>query len=63
MATGKCPKCERALSNIKVQPVNLVYGPKHLRGGAFVCPHCNTVINVSLDPALVADALRRSSRR
>jgi len=63
MTSGKCPKCARELTSITVQQVDLVDGTKHLRGGMFVCPHCDTVINVSLDPSLVAAALHRSSKR
>jgi DNA-directed RNA polymerase subunit RPC12/RpoP len=63
MTIGKCPKCARELTSINIQQVDLVDGEKHLRGGMFVCPHCSTVINVSLDPRLVASALHRASKR
>lgn len=49
--SAKCPKCEAILSSVKVEDVDV--GPKRLRGVAYCCPSCSTVLSVELDPLLL----------
>ncbi len=49
--TGKCPKCEKLLTNVKVEHVDINEGfsPKW-HGVSLVCPFCSTILSVAIDP-------------
>jgi|APEBP8051073178_1049388.scaffolds.fasta_scaffold09880_4 hypothetical protein len=46
--SAKCPKCEAILSSVKIETLDV--GPKRLRGVAYCCTSCSTVLSVELDP-------------
>lgn len=52
--TGKCPKCESTLSNVKLQgmPVNEGF-QERWHGVSYLCPHCDTILGVSIDPIAI----------
>lgn len=65
---GKCPKCEKLLTNVKVVATSVnTEGSKVWKGAAFICPFCYTILSVGIDPhalktetvAEVIDAIRR----
>ena len=46
----KCPKCESNISSIKVAPVSLVQQTGgNLKGAAYLCPSCQSVLSVGPD--------------
>jgi uncharacterized protein with PIN domain len=65
MSTGKCPKCERVLTSVSVEPINIGESPQvKLKGGSFVCPYCHVILWVGLDPlAMKADIVGEILRR
>ena len=59
MNFGKCPKCEQVLMNVAIEDVNITvsFQPRW-KGISYLCPFCNTVLSVNMDPiALKADLL------
>ena len=59
MTTGKCPKCEKSLSSVTVQPVDVKLRFRGAyRGVYYLCPFCHSILSVGLDPiALKADTV------
>ena len=57
MNTGKCPKCDRLLTSVQVENINVTEsGRTRWKGGSFLCPYCRAILSVGLDPlALKAD--------
>ena len=48
---GKCPKCEKKVSRVKIEHVDIIVGVrKAYRGVSYLCGSCNTVLSTSLDP-------------
>lgn len=64
MSTGKCPKCEKVMPTLAIQAMPIPVGEKKaLRGVAYQCPHCQTVLSVGIDPlAIKADTLKAVKR-
>ena len=57
--TGKCPKCEKVVTSVRIEDVNVAVGfqPKW-QGIAYCCPSCNTMLSVQIDPvALKTDII------
>ncbi|MGD1153990.1 MAG: hypothetical protein ABR911_14105 [Syntrophales bacterium] len=52
--TGKCPKCEKVVYNLKLEAIkiNVSFHPRWL-GVSYLCPLCNTVLGVSIDPIAI----------
>ena len=62
---GKCPKCEKLVTNVKVEdvPVTVGFQPRW-NGSSFICPFCNTILGVGLDPiSLKADIVNEVVKR
>jgi hypothetical protein len=55
--TGKCPKCEGTIGFVNIEHVNVREGLQNKwHGVSLICPHCRTVLGVSIDPiALKSD--------
>lgn len=51
MNYGKCPKCEQYINNVNTESVDVSVNltPKYL-GVSYLCPLCNTVLSVGIDP-------------
>jgi hypothetical protein len=52
LATGKCPKCEKTVLEMKFSNLKLTTGAGF--GGAypamtFECPHCHTILGAQMD--------------
>lgn len=49
--TGKCPKCEKTVTNLNVEDVTLNVGfqPKW-SGFSYSCPSCRSVLGVQMNP-------------
>jgi uncharacterized protein with PIN domain len=48
--TGKCPYCDKVLSKVRVEEIDLTDGlkPKY-HGMTLVCPFCNKILHVGID--------------
>jgi hypothetical protein len=61
MARGKCPKCGEVVTRASVEDVDIVRsgGGAQFVGASIFCPHCNTILGLSVDPlALKRDIVR-----
>jgi hypothetical protein len=48
---GKCPKCENAVTSVSLEPVDVTQAfTQKWHGVSFLCPHCQTVLGVGIDP-------------
>ncbi len=51
---GKCPKCEKIISRVKIEDVDILVGfQPRWKGISYCCEHCNTVLNVEIDPIAI----------
>jgi len=51
MNAGKCPKCEKIVSRLGIERVDIT--EKHTpewRGITLLCPSCSTVLGAAIDP-------------
>jgi len=49
--SGKCPKCEMPVSQVRIQQVDVMETRKaEWRGITLICPSCNVVLGVAVDP-------------
>jgi hypothetical protein len=51
---GKCPACRKVISNVSIDHVRMSAGlasqlPYH--GVAYLCPFCEVILGVGIDPA------------
>jgi hypothetical protein len=59
----KCPKCDKTLDSVNVEPINLLKMRFIAKGAAFVCPHWHAVLSVGLDQlSLQADTISQVTR-
>jgi hypothetical protein len=59
MPTGKCPKCDTVIPNVIIEPIEVHEKINQLnRGGvSYLCPSCNTILGISIDPILLSNEL------
>ena len=56
--TGKCPKCEKLVTNVTMSGVKGNFGFNSWNCVTYNCPFCFTVLSVGIDPiALKADTV------
>jgi len=63
--TGKCPKCEKLITSVKIEhiDINEVFQPRW-HGVSLVCPMCSTILGVSIDPiAIKGDIIAEINRK
>ena len=60
MPTGKCPKCEKVAHQSIVEDVDLSSGAAQWKGANYLCPHCRTILSVSLDPLALKNEILRA---
>jgi uncharacterized protein with PIN domain len=63
--TGKCPKCEKVISSVKIEEIPASTGPGGAEWNAvsYCCKSCNTVLSVQIDPiAIKTDTLSALGR-
>ncbi len=58
---GKCPKCEQPVARVNTSSVELHGADKTLKGVAYLCQSCNSVLSVSIDPLARWDTDNRQS--
>jgi phage FluMu protein Com len=65
MNTGKCPKCEKLLTHVDAEAIEIHQNLKSAsRGVSYLCPHCRTILSVQIDPlASIADMANAVVRR
>lgn len=51
MHAGKCPKCEKVMAHVAIQPVDLKipFQTTTYRGMSYQCPNCRTVVGAGVD--------------
>lgn len=56
---GKCPKCNRAISAVNIEYVDVkLQHKKKWKGVSYSCPSCDAVLSVGIDPvALKTDTI------
>jgi hypothetical protein len=60
MKSGKCPKCDKTISRVKVEAIEIESSTSSFMGASYVCPSCHCVLGVEIDPiALKADILKK----
>lgn len=65
---GLCPSCDKVLSSVNFDEVNVKsLGSQTWRGTAFLCPFCRHILSVQIDPIaiksdLIDELLRRLGR-
>jgi hypothetical protein len=53
---GKCPKCDRLVSQLLMEEVMIRAADGFLRGVSYLCSSCHYVVSAAIDPvALKAD--------
>ena len=56
--TGKCPKCEKLLLNVKVETIDLTENlTQRWKGASYSCPHCHTILGVELNPTALRSSI------
>lgn len=57
--SGKCPKCEKTVSSVTIEDIDVRAGfQSRWRGISYCCPSCHTVLGVQIDPvALKTDII------
>jgi hypothetical protein len=59
MNIGKCPKCDATIFRVTVESVEVQGAGTSYRGVSYVCPSCDCVLSIQLDPlAVKADLLK-----
>jgi hypothetical protein len=54
MNTGKCPKCEKLLTSVKIEPIDVQQGFQTAwHGVSLSCPWCRAILSVSIDPIAI----------
>jgi hypothetical protein len=66
--SGTCPKYGKVLRHVKVEQIDILNFSQSWKGASFVCPHCNVVLSVGLDPVqlnadLVDEILKKLGRK
>jgi len=59
MNTGKCPKCEKRLTAVSIETIDIKQGfQSAYHGVSYLCPHCHSILGVGMDPiALKTDTV------
>jgi uncharacterized protein with PIN domain len=63
--TGKCPKCEKTVTAVRLEHVDVNIGfKKEYHGVSYSCAGCGTVLGVGIDPvALMNDTVSKTIQR
>jgi hypothetical protein len=55
--SGKCPKCELEIAAVTAVFTEIkAAGQNSLKGVSYLCPHCQTVLSVEIDPVAMRSA-------
>lgn len=55
MATGKCPKCEKVVTQAIFEAIDVreSFGTTTWKGVSYKCPSCSSVLGIQIDPIAV----------
>jgi phage FluMu protein Com len=54
ISTGKCPNCEKVLTEIRTEAITIGQLPmQQWQGISYVCPYCSKILNVEIDPIAI----------
>ncbi len=58
--SGKCPKCDKILTSVKIENVDVKLGMSNAwHGVSYSCPYCRAILSASIDPvALKTDIVK-----
>ena len=57
----KCPKCGKTVLRATAESIKLdEHGGTELKGAAFCCPHCETILGVGIDQLALCDDIART---
>jgi hypothetical protein len=60
MTIGTCPKCGKIVTHVQTEPVTIKRRGLSVNGISYLCPSCDCVLSVAIDPvALQKDILDR----
>ncbi len=57
MEHGKCPKCDAPVTEVNVSELTIHSAQRSVKGMAFNCGTCNTVLGVTIDPSLMRNQI------
>lgn len=58
MTNGQCPKCGATVSYVNIESITIRAKPTSWQGVSYLCPSCNAVLSVAIDPiSLKADTV------
>lgn len=46
----KCPKCEKLITELKGEEINIQFPATKIKIVAYLCPHCYSIISVGIHP-------------
>ena len=56
MNINKCPKCDRVISTVSAEPVEIALSRSdRYRGHSYSCPHCESVLSIQMNPLTLKD--------
>lgn len=63
MNLGKCPGCKKLIQTVKMEGItiepSLGFTAPSYHGVSYLCPYCNVILGVSIDPiAVKTDTVR-----
>jgi hypothetical protein len=66
--TGRCPKCEKMVGNVRGEHVSIQSGGTSWHGISYLCPFCSSILGVEIDPIalksdIVSELLDKLSRK
>ena len=64
--SGTCPKCEKLVSYVTLSTVDVKgpFGGNDWKGVSYLCPHCQTILSVAIDPvALKTDTVNQTVKK
>lgn len=48
---SKCPKCQNMVGSVRAEQINITNNAGNaFAGAAYTCPHCQTILSVTVDP-------------
>lgn len=56
---SKCPKCEKSITNVNLEDIEINHNSQpRWKGISCLCPFCNSVLGVQIDPVALKTDLR-----
>ncbi len=62
--TSKCPYCQTVIQKVNVEEVEICVDPESSRQGfSYLCPSCNSVLGVQMNPITLNEDLKNEMLR